>query len=100
MPEVLTNKEPLMTLPRTIRPAVLFVVALAAWPRAAADEPTVDLAALRATSATLIDRLAAGEYAKALEAYDRPADGGMTADKLHDEWQKVVRQAGALRGRT
>jgi hypothetical protein len=77
-----------MTRPRVIALALLF--ALSGTAVAAPPDP----AALKTTATTFIDRLAAGDYAKALEACDGP-----TADKLRDDWQKTVKDVGALRDR-
>jgi hypothetical protein len=86
------------------RLAFVLVLAGAAGLGVAADPSAeragIDADTLKTMATRVIDRLAAGEFAAALEAFDRSPGGGVTADTLREEWQKAVGQAGPLRGRT
>src|SRR2546421_633397 len=78
----------------TCRALVLFalVTALAVAAEPAAPDP----AAVRAAAVALVDRLTAGEFAAASKAFTA---GGPSADRLRDQWQAAVKEAGAFRAR-
>lgn len=90
------ERELVLTTFRVIRLALSLAFVATIGSVAFADEPGLNMGALQAAGTTLIDRLESGDFVAALAAFDQHVEGGMTVDKLRDEWRHGVRQAGRL----
>jgi len=79
----------------------MFTLAFATWLFPAGARPAAQdqTAPLLAKAQTVVDLMAAGDFAKTEELFDAAMKGALPADKLQAAWNAVVQQAGAFKQR-